>query len=323
MGGSYTVADMAMLLPCGDRESGNTYDQADRFLEQATGIPGFSCSNISYFNLADYTTTYTELSSLCSVQSNVNIRALCPMACGCHLGKEGMTGLFSTVDNGCPYSCVEWGTTIDYFWYNVYKYDSYAQYYYSDDDATNSSRSRGSRKGVCQDAQDTDLVSDPNASLACLTDFKRCLELTGRFTRWYAMYVRGIYPYIVSRWGSEVRLQTQAYVLYDLGTLQVDDLWGYLWRYWNTDGVSVSLLDGNWMLTDSQAPHPRGLTGCRFLASYELASLLGFDLCNPNGLTSIRWVCPVSCGCTTGMDGCPAACTDVEFDDNASNATMQ
>jgi hypothetical protein len=317
---SYTVADMAMILPCVDREAGNTYAQADRFLERATGLLGFSCSNISRFN-EDFTTTYTEFSSLCSDQGKVNIRALCPMACGCHAGKDGMTGLFNTVDYGCPLACTEYANTIDHFWYNKYKYDNYTQYYYSDGDVANSSRSRGSRKGVCQDALDAELVADPDASLACLTDFKRCLELTGRFTRWYAMYVRGIYPYVTSKWGTGMRLQSLASVLYQVGTLQVDSLGEYLWRYWMTDGVSVSLLDGNWMLTDSQAPHPRGLTGCRFLASYELAALLGFDLCSPNGLTSIRRVCPVSCGCTKGMDECPAACTDVEFDDDASNAS--
>jgi len=108
-------------------------------------------------------------------------------------------------------------------------------------------------------------------------DFSQCLELTGRFTRWYATYVRGILPYMYGVWGGSTRLKTMATTLYNEGLLQVDSVEAYLERFWY-GGVSSSLLDGSWTLTDSQAPHPRNLTGCRFLASYELQALLGFDL---------------------------------------------
>ena len=73
----------------------------------------------------------------------VSIRAMCLAACGCHLGKVGVTGLFGTVDQGCPQACTGWATTIDQWWHR-----SCAHYYdYSDADAANS-------QGACQDALD-------------------------------------------------------------------------------------------------------------------------------------------------------------------------
>merc|ERR1719356_1459322 len=115
-----------------------------------------------------------------------------------------MTGLFGTGDYGCPQACIDFQTIYDQYAYSIVKYSSYTKYYYnyySDSGAGNSSRSKGSQKGVCQDALDVELIGDPSASLACLANFSRCLELkgppgastsgqVGRFTRWYATWVR-------------------------------------------------------------------------------------------------------------------------------------
>jgi hypothetical protein len=319
----WRATDAAPYMPCSDREAGNSYAQADWFLEQITGIPGFTCRNISA-ETHDKGYEFFAGAELCSNREMVGIRSLCPLACGCHLGRDGMTGLFGSVDSGCPTACSEWDVISGQWEYTHWKYSDYMVYYYnyySDGDAENSSRSKGSLMGACKDALDVELVGDPHASLACLTDFSRCLELTGRFTRWYATYVRGILPQMYSVWGGGTRLESMANTLYNTGLLQVDSVDAYLGRFW-AGGVAVSLVDGRWTLTDSQAPHPRNLTGCRFLASYELQALLGFDLCNPTGLTSIRRVCPVSCGCIPGMAECPAACTDILFDDDDdTNAT--
>jgi len=317
--GKWDVSQAAPFMPCSDKEAGNSYAQVDWFLEQVTGIPGFTCSSISAGYSDDWRVQYFAGAEACSASWLVSVRALCPQACGCHLGKDGMTGLFGSMDFGCPIACTEWEAISDQWQFHHWKYADYVAYYYvyySDGDAENSSnKSRGSQKGVCADALDVEMLGDPEQSLACLTDFSQCLELTGRFAQWYAIYVRGILPYMYSVWGVATRLETMATQMYDNGLLQVDSVPAYLGRFWG-GGVSESLLDGRWTLTDAQAPHPRNLTGCRFLASYELQALLGFDLCNPSTLTSIRRMCPVSCGCIAGMDGCPAACTDIRFDDD-------
>jgi len=49
------------------------------------------------------------------------------------------------------------------------------------------------------------------------------------------------------------------------------------------------------------------LSGCSFLTSYELTWFLGVDLCSSGKFTSLRMVCPVSCGCGSMVD-CPAQC---------------
>merc|ERR1712151_521414 len=58
-------------------------------------------------------------------------------------------------------------------------------------------------------------------------------------------------------------------------------------------------------------PHPRGLTGCAFMTSWELTVIFGFSLCDVGHHRSLRGVCPISCGClfsnNSGVE-CPAAC---------------
>jgi len=54
--------------------------------------------------------------------------------------------------------------------------------------------------------------------------------------------------------------------------------------------------------------HPRRLTGCAFWTSWEVAFLLGIDLCGVGHFRSLRAICPVSCGCRSGMDECPHSC---------------
>jgi len=69
---------------------------------------------------------------------------------------------------------------------------------------------------------------------------------------------------------------------------------------WVSNGsLARSFLDGNWELMPG-VPHPRGLTGCDYLASNEVRTLLNIDLCSAEEYSSIRFMCPVSCGCSVG-----------------------
>ncbi|CAK0803849.1 unnamed protein product [Prorocentrum cordatum] len=308
---SMEVAEMAAVLPCDDRQAGNTYDQADRFLEMTTGIPGLTCSNISTILSDTVQDIFHEPSYLCSDRLMVNVRALCPISCGCQLGTGGMTGMFGTLDFGCPQSCLEFHTVIDEWMYSTNMRGDLNGDGIVDD---------GTPLGICRDASDAELIADPNASRECLRDFGRCLELRGRYTRWYATYVRGILPGYgpgVGRGGALGEDGGRHAERRPDRVRQPRELHRAVlgWRR-----LSDSLLDGNWTLTDPTIPHPRGLTGCRYLASWDpLSALVGFDLCKPSGgFGSIRGVCPVSCGCAKGMDDCPAACTNVASDDDTS-----
>merc|ERR1719245_2390886 len=72
---------------------------------------------------------------------------------------------------------------------------------------------------------------------------------------------------------------------------------------------AIALVNASWELMPG-LPHPRGLTGCEFLASYEMKGLLNIDLCNLDEYTSIRFFCPKACRCAGAhsMSECPAAC---------------
>jgi len=67
-----------------------------------------------------------------------------------------------------------------------------------------------------------------------------------------------------------------------------------------------TIVSGTWELTPGSA-HPRNLTGCAYLASYELTTLLERDLCEVVDIRSIRNICPETCGCGS-MAECPVAC---------------
>lgn len=80
----------------------------------------------------------------------------------------------------------------------------------------------------------------------------------------------------------------------------VEDFKNGTWR----DGI----LAGKWELAPG-IPHPKHLTGCKFLTSWEFQSLLGLDLCDPGNFNSLRMRCPVSCRCWAGRPGCPVSCS--------------
>jgi len=74
---------------------------------------------------------------------------------------------------------------------------------------------------------------------------------------------------------------------------------GYLWR---------SLADFQFVFAENIS-HPRNLTGCQFMASWELKAILGVDLCSADGHASLRTTCPVCCGCLIDRTGCWPTCS--------------
>lgn len=83
-----------------------------------------------------------------------------------------------------------------------------------------------------------------------------------------------------------------------------------------TDDFRETLISGSFVLTLGKAewmegvPFSRGLAQpCEVLASGEMTLVLGINLCGTHLFRSLRFACPVSCGCKTrGGFECPAAC---------------
>eukprot|EP00930_Biecheleria_cincta_P020072 TRINITY_DN15169_c0_g1_i7.p1 TRINITY_DN15169_c0_g1~~TRINITY_DN15169_c0_g1_i7.p1 ORF type:complete len:925 (+),score=119.71 TRINITY_DN15169_c0_g1_i7:61-2835(+) len=74
------------------------------------------------------------------------------------------------------------------------------------------------------------------------------------------------------------------------------------------DGTLINELQaGNWNIVGGSA-HPRGLTDCAFLTSFEIVFVWNIDVCDTK-YNSLRSICPVSCGCQTLPSvQCPPTC---------------
>mmetsp|Transcript_121181 Transcript_121181/g.388142 ORF Transcript_121181/g.388142 Transcript_121181/m.388142 type:complete len:565 (+) Transcript_121181:198-1892(+) len=68
-----------------------------------------------------------------------------------------------------------------------------------------------------------------------------------------------------------------------------------------------SMVSERWELY-AGVPHPRNLTGCDFVTSWEFAAIFQLDLCETGaGYRSIRTYCPEACRCTPDAPECPVA----------------
>lgn len=143
----------------------------------------------------------------------------------------------------------------------------------------------------CWDAWDPDCTDMPRDKLAWLR------------------YVQGLFQYLYSRPGFEdgVRNVLQE----DVPGINASEQEQEVIVHTITLGWFFRMLatSNNWEIAPG-VPHPRGLTGCDFLASYEITALLNIDLCNPSVGTSIKFFCPSACQCTEAslLSECPAAC---------------
>jgi hypothetical protein len=117
---------------------------------------------------------------------------------------------------------------------------------------------------------------------------------------YYTLYVRGLVDYLANRgeYHSQIeRLVNGAFKPFlRMEAAQVDPFLEWMWH----GNVSISLADGNWDLMPG-LPHPRGLKGCEYLASFEIKALLGFDVCDGSGYGSLRMLCPETCGCRSSQ----------------------
>jgi len=131
-----------------------------------------------------------------------------------------------------------------------------------------------------------------------------CADNLPDWDRWQ-LYVQGFEEYVKSVVGYE---QNIWFVAKNYGGAD-DDTASIVTSFIAGDGFWNALKDFQFILPN---PHPRNLTGCAFLASYEVVYLLGVDVCSTTGsFTSLIGNCPLSCGCMDHPDGdCPPSCHD-------------
>jgi len=162
---------------------------------------------------------------------------------------------------------------------------------------------------------------DVPSSASCWDNFEdECWHMP-RLARAFLFYAKGLFEYLMSTSGfqdSVTEVVEKDYAGINPNESMVTDLIEHV----ATGAMGRALVSGTWELMPGLA-HPRGLSGCDFLASYEVKSLLNLDVCADGVYTNLRFFCPKTCGCDSsfGMDECPIACVLTEcLEANASCA---
>jgi hypothetical protein len=130
-------------------------------------------------------------------------------------------------------------------------------------------------------------------------------ELTDECTKmshsafWFLLYVKGLFEKLHADKFFEDTLRDSVYNPSQLiGTefYQSEDLVHSVLN----GSLAELLLNGRWEFMPNHS-HPRGLTGCDYLTSFEFTALLNMDLCASNEYSSLKFLCPESCGCRPTM----------------------
>lgn len=268
-----SVAEAADLIPCVDFGTGLTIEWSQETLREILGVSNVStCMDMFLYD-----------TWLCGAASSTKLRALCPHTCGCRSGIIGMSGPFASPAFGCPSEClnIEMQT-----WELVF-----GDWFPCEDTGPGNFSGLGS-------------YLPPFFDMMRLT----LPQFEFHFRDFYLLYIKGLKDYITGTplvaqgvlGGAEVL----AYAFPDLEPQLIDELVDHVL----TGGLFDEMAAGNWSLFPG-TPHPRNLTGCDYLASWEIAAVINVNLCDDEGtLVSIRTWCPVACGCVEAKGACPSAC---------------
>jgi hypothetical protein len=124
--------------------------------------------------------------------------------------------------------------------------------------------------------------------------------------RWLAAHLRGVFEYSSTHDAFNASMYQAAQDAVSVGSISQEQQVP-MWQHIVTGGIVDTVLGGTWEFMPG-VQHPRNLTGCAFLASYEFTAAMNYDLCVPGTLRSIRHICPVSCLCTRLASECPYGC---------------
>jgi len=121
-------------------------------------------------------------------------------------------------------------------------------------------------------------------------------------------YVAGIEAYISSLEGFSSRLLAalnRHYSWLGISEAQISDVYNFVVG----NGFWDALKSSEFLIAEGIS-HPRNLSGCNFLVSYEIQYLLNLNFCDGHTFTTLRVVCPLACECNSVMGvGCPSSCS--------------
>jgi hypothetical protein len=268
--GASTVEEAAGLLPCAEHATGLPLEQSVEMLREMVGADG-GVSDEGWCEVPDRL--------VCGRLSSTSLRAMCPFACTCWEGILGYAGPFGTPSFGCPEQCVR---------------------------ATHLYVALLGSMFPCEDTGPANFTAETGYLPNAYSLFQEW-GWNSSFRFFYLEYVSGLQEYVTGVATVSEGVESSTLVLSNLvlrlSELQLDSLRGHVLG----GGFFEELAAGSWNLLPG-TPHPRGLTGCDFLASYEVGLALNLDLCDEGKIASIRPWCPRACGCEWGMAGCPEAC---------------
>jgi hypothetical protein len=231
----------------------------------------------------------------CTRRDMTQLRALCPVHCNCNvpptyevLSRKALAGYFQSPQGGCPQSCqaqVETSNEILFV-----------------KGPSPFSGGLNSTAGRCTDLGPDAIVfggsGSMKSSVECLVNGTVSADCSGLppDAFWWLTFAAGLFEHLTADVAfPDIVEDTVPRVFPDLASSTRQGL-----VEWISNGdLARSFLDGNWELMPG-LPHPRGLTGCDYLASFEVRMLLNTDLCSAEEYSSIRFLCPVSCGCSAG-----------------------
>lgn len=202
------------------------------------------------------------------------VRQFCPMACNCmfSFGQHGMCGAFGTPSYGCPTQC------------NLYK-SLVRDFLYV-----------GGFEDPCVDLSDADWVGarsgDPRFMQVStyILGLSQLLASDPSLPKQATSFLRSF----GSDWNGGVTL-SEGQIQMAIASLR--------------DGSTAhNITEGEWLIAKG-IPHPRGLTGCLFLSSWEVQAVWQMDLCALKEALPIHSICPESCKCKdVDHSECPRTC---------------
>ncbi|CAK0866078.1 unnamed protein product, partial [Prorocentrum cordatum] len=231
----------------------------------------------------------------CARREMTQLRALCPVRCNCHVpptyeieGQKALAGYFQSPRGGCPQSCRAQLVTSN-------------ELRFVKGTAPNSTGT-SSTAGRCADAEPDAIIFGGDGSMKsskeCLVNGTVAAECGGLppDAFWWLSFAAGLFEHLTADVAFPDIVEASVQLVFpDLKDSKRREL-----ARWISNGSLVeSFLDGHWELM-RDVPHPRNLTGCDYLASYEVRLLLNADLCSAGEFSSIQFMCPVSCGCSLG-----------------------
>lgn len=248
----------------------------------------------------------------CARREMTQLRALCPVHCNCHVpptyeiggGRAPATsraGYFQSPQGGCPQSCQAQVETSNEILFVT-----------GPSPFSGSTNSTLGTAGRCLDVGPEEIVFGGSESMSssaeCLvyeehdstmiTVAASCSGLPS-VAFWWLTFAAGLFEHLTA----DVTFPdiVEDIVMKPDSEISVpSNMRSALVKWISNGSMAQSFVDGNWELMPG-VPHPRNLTGCDFLASFEVRMLLNIDLCGAEEYSSIRFMCPVSCGCSVGQ----------------------